>query len=149
MTKPQDLTPATTTCRTIQEKERVDFVVELILDGNTREEVSAMIMKAWGISKNHANSFIDKATVKVQHVFDQRFESKASGLISSLQRVYRDALANGEYKSAIEAIKAIASIQGMDKKVVETHNKTDITVKDAEDFKDLSTKDLIKIVHSS
>jgi predicted metallopeptidase len=108
-----------------------------------------MCVKNFSVTKVTAHGYIDKATEKVQHVFDARYESKASGLIASLQRVYREALQAGEFKSAIEAIKAIASIQGMDKKVIETNNKTDITVKDAEDFKNLSTKDLIKIVHNS
>ncbi len=130
-------------------EERLSLVVELILDGNTRDEIAKMCVKSWGIQRQVVNRYIDKATERVQHVFDARYETKASGLVSSLQRVYRESLQAGEYKSAIEAIKAIAAIQGMDKKVLETHNKTDITVKDAEDFKSLSTKDLLKIVNNS
>ncbi len=129
-------------------QERVETVIELILDGRTRDEIVAMCVSNWKASRETVNKVLTKANEQLQHVFDARYESKASGLIASLQRVYREALDKGEYKSAIEAIKAIASIQGMDKKVVETHNKTDITVKDSEDFKNLSTKDLIKIVHN-
>lgn len=130
-------------------QERVETIIELILDGRTRDEIVGMCVKNWKASRETVNKVLTKANEQLQHVFDARYESKASGLIASLQRVYREALDKGEYKSAIEAIKAIASIQGMDKKVVETHNKTDITVKDSEDFKNLSTKDLIKIVHNS
>lgn len=92
--------------------ERVAFVAELMADGLWRTQLSRVISELWEISPHAMSNITGEAGRWLSAAFGDREEVRAK-CMTMLEVIAQDAMENGDRRSAVAAVRAVADLGGL------------------------------------
>lgn len=96
-------------------QERVDDVVDLLLDGYTRKEVLQFISNAgWEISDRQVDNYIAKANDAIHEVREIDRAKRIARVERRIERLYRKALKQGNLALARQLVGDERTLSGLD-----------------------------------
>ncbi len=94
--------------------QRVNIILETLLDGWSRYQIVQMASKEWGIVPRTADKYISRAH-KIIHILSEREANRmADKCERRLERLYYKALKNGDLNLARNIIKDLRDMFGLD-----------------------------------
>lgn len=99
--------------------ERISYIERLLAEGKWEARMDLALGKAWGITPDNVRQLAAEARRALRR--DQTPEAQqdlVDDLAARLDRVYRSAMRDGDWKGATAAIRERARIAGLDKRTV-------------------------------
>lgn len=100
--------------------ERISYIERLLAEGKWEARMDLALGKAWSITPDNVRQLAAEARRALRR--DQTPEAQqdlVDDLAARLDRVYRSAMRDGDWKGATAAIRERARIAGLDKRTIE------------------------------
>lgn len=95
-------------------EQRVESIVNAILEGRRTPSIIANAMKQWGVGNPQAYKYYHAALKRIRAEFDDKLPDYIKAHLTRLEYIYKTAMDKGELKPALAAMKQISDLLGLD-----------------------------------